>query len=292
MAKKRKPIGTAVSADLLWQAGHTCCLCPPRRDVQFHHFDGNPADNSPENLILLCPNCHSEVERTGGFGRRFTKTELRKYRDEWFAQVRDRRRYVASTQSNDEFTAIAAFDVRRMCYEIEVARANWSVLEDKLLKLIPYARDFGYRVKSEVAYAASIASDGAWQGMTVDVTRALQTVLLEILPIGFGGLRAPLHRKVSKHEEELARRVISTARGVTWDACRYLRNPEVLEEATYVLFAALRFARLNKLNKIEGEALEAFNACAAICDETRNDVTFPEGRTILKHWLEEAQSED
>jgi hypothetical protein len=33
--------------------------------LQIHHIDGNPTNNRPENLMLLCPNCHAKTENYG-----------------------------------------------------------------------------------------------------------------------------------------------------------------------------------------------------------------------------------
>jgi len=33
--------------------------------LQVDHIDGNPGDNSPQNLRLLCPNCHSQTPFRG-----------------------------------------------------------------------------------------------------------------------------------------------------------------------------------------------------------------------------------
>ena len=30
-------------------------------ELLVHHIDGNPRNNEVSNLVLLCPNCHSEV---------------------------------------------------------------------------------------------------------------------------------------------------------------------------------------------------------------------------------------
>lgn len=40
--------------------------------LQLHHINGDPLDNRLENLILLCPNCHSQTENWGGRNRRST----------------------------------------------------------------------------------------------------------------------------------------------------------------------------------------------------------------------------
>lgn len=45
--------------------------------LEVHHKDGNYANNRPENLQLLCPNCHSLTATNGilnkGNGRPYTK---------------------------------------------------------------------------------------------------------------------------------------------------------------------------------------------------------------------------
>lgn len=34
--------------------------------LQVDHIDGNPADDSPKNLRLICPNCHSQTPSFSG----------------------------------------------------------------------------------------------------------------------------------------------------------------------------------------------------------------------------------
>jgi hypothetical protein len=38
--------------------------------VALHHANGNGLDNRIENLVMLCPNCHSQTENFSGRGRR------------------------------------------------------------------------------------------------------------------------------------------------------------------------------------------------------------------------------
>lgn len=37
--------------------------------IQVHHIDGNWANCRPDNLVLLCPNCHSLTPTHGGLNR-------------------------------------------------------------------------------------------------------------------------------------------------------------------------------------------------------------------------------
>lgn len=65
--KKRSPIPKVakVKAELQAEVNSHCPFCEST-DVghfQIHHIDENPGNNEIENLILICPNCHSKVTK-------------------------------------------------------------------------------------------------------------------------------------------------------------------------------------------------------------------------------------
>ena len=45
--------------------------------LQIHHIDGDCMNNSPENLQLLCPNCHSLTENFGARNKNCTRIDKR-----------------------------------------------------------------------------------------------------------------------------------------------------------------------------------------------------------------------
>jgi hypothetical protein len=59
--------------------------------VQIHHIDGNPQNNSLENLVVLCLDCHSRVTGSRGFGRLFHPGEIRRYKRSWEKAVQESR---------------------------------------------------------------------------------------------------------------------------------------------------------------------------------------------------------
>jgi len=53
--------------------GYKCELCgqgelwnSKKLTLHVDHIDGNAGDNTPNNVRLLCPNCHSQTEFLGG----------------------------------------------------------------------------------------------------------------------------------------------------------------------------------------------------------------------------------
>ena len=67
------------------------CGCGPEYNrkpltLQVDHIDGNSDNNLPNNIRLLCPNCHSQTETfgNGGKGNRYKKlTKRNKYLQEY-----------------------------------------------------------------------------------------------------------------------------------------------------------------------------------------------------------------
>lgn len=79
---KRPRIPDQLKNKLLVEAGHTCSICG-HSGVQIHHIDGNPANNSEDNLIVLCLMHHDEAEKSKsgkGLSANLSPTALRDYK--------------------------------------------------------------------------------------------------------------------------------------------------------------------------------------------------------------------
>lgn len=77
-------------------AGRCCCICHKFCGVRIetHHIRpvSKGGDDTFENCIPLCFDCHAEVEHYNDQhprGRKFSESELRKHRDTWFSKVEE-----------------------------------------------------------------------------------------------------------------------------------------------------------------------------------------------------------
>ena len=78
---------------LIEQAGNKCSQCgwgevhsvTGKVPVQIDHINGDSTDNSPNNLRVLCPNCHS---LTSTYGRLNKNNKGKEYRREYRAAMR------------------------------------------------------------------------------------------------------------------------------------------------------------------------------------------------------------
>lgn len=121
MAKKRVPISDEMVAAVSYAHNHTCCVCTEEgRPIAIHHLDGDPANNSFENLAVLCLDDHARAHTEGGFHRHLNSTTIAHYRQEWITRVARRR------SAADEI-AIAKAVLREMPTEDELSDAEWEM---------------------------------------------------------------------------------------------------------------------------------------------------------------------
>jgi hypothetical protein len=92
MAKARTDIPRDIAARVLFESDRTCCVCRERgKPVQIHHVDEDPENHVPENLSVLCFDCHHLTQLSGGFDRKLDAHQVLQYRADWLKRVMTRR---------------------------------------------------------------------------------------------------------------------------------------------------------------------------------------------------------
>lgn len=93
MSKKiRIGIPDDIAAKVLFLSDRTCCVCrSTNKPIQIHHIDENPANNHPDNLSVLCLDCHNDTMIKGGFGRKLNADQVILYRNDWLKIIKNRR---------------------------------------------------------------------------------------------------------------------------------------------------------------------------------------------------------
>lgn len=92
MTKERIRVPAEVAAEVLFKSDFTCCVCRENgKAVQIHHIDEDPSNGNPQNLAVLCLECHNKTQIKGGFGKNLGAEEVITYRKDWLTRVQDRR---------------------------------------------------------------------------------------------------------------------------------------------------------------------------------------------------------
>ncbi len=138
-----------------------------------------------------------------------------------------------------------AFEVKRIRFDME-RNSGWDALDEYLDKLMPYAREFDDAVKHEVLDAVGEVTGRTRRGMPAKVARSVDTVLLEVMPVKGGGFNYPARESFSERDLELLKRIEHATFEMTWDACRYLRDIEVVEVCASLYWYLIRLTTLNR----------------------------------------------
>lgn len=81
MSKARKGVPKPIKEQVLKEFSHRCAKCGSE-SPQLHHMDENHNNNSPMNIIPLCPNCHLSDQHDPTKKIELDKLRLfRKYKD-------------------------------------------------------------------------------------------------------------------------------------------------------------------------------------------------------------------
>lgn len=90
------------------------------RDVQIHHIDGDDTNNTVENLVVVCLDCHSRVTGPRGLGRSFSPEEVKKYKVNWESMVKKRRNAIIAPHPSIGRLEkeLLRFEAKRQVYEL------------------------------------------------------------------------------------------------------------------------------------------------------------------------------
>ncbi|WP_409268704.1 HNH endonuclease signature motif containing protein [Massilia sp. BHUDP2] len=84
----RHPVSNALRFEVLYEAARTCCVCRiPGLPVEIHHIDQDPSNNSIDNLVVICRNCHDEAHTKHSMSQNLTASQLKHAKKKWGNEV-------------------------------------------------------------------------------------------------------------------------------------------------------------------------------------------------------------
>jgi hypothetical protein len=269
--------------ELLLAADHRCSKCHGmEHDVQVHHIDGKPTNNSDANLIVLCLNCHSEVERKGGLGKKFSAGELWKCRTNWEREVERRREQMLNFD-----VALAVFEIKKLSNRLQAIPESKSRLDEAteiLWNMCNWCELADRKVRHEAASAvysstARIMRDRA----SAKFVEALCAVLDYCLP-NFSHV-FPQSEPIDPADLELIEHVASAAGNLANSACKYASESDVSDAPIRLLGNILRLVLMNDLTKLQEELEFDLNECIRVA---RHPQHIPMLEEELRHAYEHA----
>lgn len=265
--KKRKPIPSKIEDEVMFAADLLCCVCENRGD-HIHHIDNDPSNNEIDNLVLLCFTHHNEVTQRGGLSRRLTPNLLRKYRDNLYRKVAEKRnlpKLEAAVQQNEIFSEDHLFQLMLDAVSVrEIQRIERLLDPDDGEKIIEATYDFsafldtsGVRARRAILEALDRLSDSPRLGMTNEVAQAISRATYNALPIR--SLRSPNKQEISETEVELIDYGLVIGNALAYDGALYLGDIKVVDASGELLWKILRYARINNHAELQERAHQEFD---------------------------------
>ena len=97
-SKSRPRISSVLRREIKVESRHACLVCKERVSLQIHHIDGNRENNTNENLVYICANCHG-MEQDGKISAADFKEYKRKAKeaDEEMLRLQERISYIVGS---------------------------------------------------------------------------------------------------------------------------------------------------------------------------------------------------
>ena len=269
---------------MLYECDSTCCICEkPTLRPEIHHIDNNRANTVPDNLVVLCRNCHAEFTLDDGCNK-LTPEQIKEKKEDLVKRIADRRKFnISNTHKNPEqellLESLAIMEVRKIRYGLIEREKEWEGVEEKLGILSHYGHNYGFNVKNEVLYVLSFLTGQTALDMPSSVAHGIWTTALGSLPI-----RSLVHkdrRGLTKNELSLLEEVCELGFEVTYDGIKRLHDIKVVEAGSHMLGDMLRYAVLNNHKDLQKVAEERFKDVVETAEEDFG-WKFPEAAELLK----------
>lgn len=116
-SESRPPIDSATLDELLFESRFCCCVCrDPSKPIVLHHIEPWEKSHShkKENLVVLCPNHHSEAHTKHDLTLTLTPERLRSIKAQWLQEVQMLDRNTICSLSDKNFACWDFFNLNRI----------------------------------------------------------------------------------------------------------------------------------------------------------------------------------
>ena len=268
MAKDRKKIPRKIEAEILFLNDRTCCICrDSNKGVQIHHIDGNPDNNIPSNLAVVCTNHHDEIHKRGGITKGISPILLKRYKLDWESTIRERR-----TQQLDPLKSSTG--IEKILFEFEIRKAAYEIaaLGDNNISEISQRLDFLHTVYTLEGYTEQILRAFNHIAIMVWSDENKSCLILDKIPEFFYHLMGPKKEVTIKEQDinnlELSIKTIGTVGRFSADFNKSVKIIKSVYGAFANLWDILLWCNLESPALIIIDQLdEILKACKAVYED-------------------------
>jgi hypothetical protein len=192
MKEPRIQIPPAIKRNVLAKGLCVCCVCKERGiGINFHHIDGNPANNVEDNVAILCLKEHDQHHRPNAYDRakhlELGEEKIKEFKREWELTV-------AECQSENP-KVIAVVNMYGKIDNIHSIRFLLQNIESKII----YQRIYHLLTGKPDQWLDNISEEVAWLGKNVKLAPINSPLEIEYCPCCSESLANVLDENVMVH---------------------------------------------------------------------------------------------
>jgi hypothetical protein len=267
----RTKIPEKTAALIIFEADRKCCVCKNLGD-QIHHLDGNNSNNSKENLVLLCLNCHADASNSNYMRRNvLTKEVILHYKQEYLENIKASKKSILNQFDNEIRNLTSEVIVNQIitaniilkldAIRIQLENASHEKREDIIIQL----NDFIDRNNERITYEVFTILERQSQKVRYKMTSKFSWLIFDILTSFYSSLSE------TKASEQLLNIATKIGFNLFYDAARHSNR---LDIAIYGLMT-LKFVykSSNDQNLVEGKnsILSTFKILNDLLETEKNE---------------------
>jgi hypothetical protein len=279
---RRPKIPHADEIKVLMKNKHQCCVCRElrsSREIQIHHIDGDPSNNGPGNLAVLCT-VHHDMANIGlkkgtvGQAKKLTREAVRQYKGDWERRVEDETKVRTKTipvSERKHLETLYKFEISRRKSEILALLPQKKLREDNYRFLVQLSveqtlsglrlRPLLLRAFIEIAFLTHFRRDIALEA-------------LELVTLLFVRLKGPDEEKMRAEDKRM---LADTVRYLGALGGFYVKSPRdsdarVLAEVCSVLYELAEVSSWYRFISFLERSVDALKEIRVTCSHyERND---------------------
>lgn len=187
---KRLPIPKPIQRSLLTKNLGVCCVCKERgTGTNFHHIDGNPANNNEDNIAVLCVQEHDQHHRPNAYVKtkhlELGAHKINEYKREWEQTVEE-----CKSDNPKIFAVVNVYGDYTNIHSVRLLVQN---VDGKII----YQRIYHLLAGTPDQWTDSIVDEVVWLGKNVKLTLIDEPLQVEYCPRCSTSLPNTLDRNVA-----------------------------------------------------------------------------------------------
>ncbi|WP_416865441.1 MAG: HNH endonuclease [Imperialibacter sp.] len=263
---KRKKIPPVAEAEVMFKSALQCCICQEKGD-HIHHLDGDPSNNTVDNLVLLCFRHHDEATVIGSLRKKLSHLTILNYRKHHYQVVESSRerqlgKFDSSLETLTEERLLFISKNAVIIIELEKIKeeyfgANWDERNNILERLNKFANHSNPRLALDIFEFLSLIAGQTQSGMTYSLATSVFGIVLNFFPPFYDEEKRP-------QAVELAKMCIHLGYNIAYDSFIHLRNIAIAMWGLTIIKYIYRSAKEYTLTELVEEVNRSYNELESI----------------------------